>query len=187
MNATWPTTGETIMALYALGELHPRLAGDTWIAPTASVIGDVRLGDGSSVWFGASLRADNAPIEIGNGSNVQENSVLHVDAGCPIHIGDNVTVGHQAMLHGCTIGAGSLIGMQAVILNRAHIGRNCLVGACALITEDKVFEDGWLILGSPARAIRRLSDEEITRLQNTAGKYRQHALRYARELTSWTP
>lgn len=175
------------MALFAIGSQHPRLAADSWVAPTASVIGDVRLGSGSSIWFGASLRADNAPIEIGAGSNIQENSVLHVDPGCPIEIGDNVTVGHQAMLHGCTIGAGSLIGMQAVILNRARIGRNCLVGACALVTEDKIFEDGWLILGSPAKAVRRLTDEEIARLERSAGKYRQHANRYARELTTWTP
>lgn len=175
------------MPLYTLGTTHPTLAADAWVAPSASLIGDVRLGERASVWFGAVLRGDNEPILIGAGSNIQENAVLHVDPGCPLHVGQNVTVGHQAMLHGCTIGDGCLIGIQAVVLNRARIGRNCLVGAGALVTEAKVFEDGWLILGSPAKAVRRLSDEEIAGLQRSAATYQAHAAHYQRELTEWTP
>ncbi|MDO5101436.1 MAG: gamma carbonic anhydrase family protein [Lautropia sp.] len=175
------------MSLYALGEQRPTLSPSAWVAPGASVIGDVQLGDQVSIWFGAVLRGDNEPIRIGNGSNVQENAVLHVDHGCPIEVGENVTIGHQAMLHGCSIGDNSLIGIQAVVLNRARIGRNCLVGAGALVTEGKVFEDGWLILGSPAKAVRRLSEEEIAGLAASAASYRAHLGHYATELTAWTP
>ena len=148
------------MPLYALGPLHPTLARGSWVAPTATLVGDVHLGEKATVWFGAVLRGDNDTITVGHGSNVQDNAVLHADQGVPLTIGQNVTVGHQAMLHGCTVGDGSLIGMQAVVLNRARIGRNCLVGAGALVTEGRVFEDGWLILGAPARAVRPLTADE---------------------------
>ncbi|MDO4682585.1 MAG: gamma carbonic anhydrase family protein [Lautropia sp.] len=175
------------MSIHSLGDRHPSISSSAWVAPGASIIGDVRLGDEVSIWFGAVLRGDNEPIRIGNGSNVQENSVLHVDHGCPIDIGENVTIGHQAMLHGCTIGDGSLIGIQAVVLNRARIGRNCLVGAGALVTEGKVFEDGWLILGSPAKALRPLTEQEIAGLAASADTYRKHLRHYATELKAWTP
>ncbi|MDO5057069.1 MAG: gamma carbonic anhydrase family protein [Lautropia sp.] len=175
------------MPLYALPDRSPHLADDAWVAPSATVIGDVRLGARSSIWFGAVLRADNEPITVGNGTNIQENAVLHVDPDAPLTLGENVTVGHQAMLHGCTIGDNSLIGIQAVVLNHARIGRNCLVGAGALVTEGKTFEDGWLILGSPARAVRRLSDEEIAGLQRSATTYQAHAAHYQRNLQEWTP
>ncbi|MDO4905926.1 MAG: gamma carbonic anhydrase family protein [Lautropia sp.] len=175
------------MSIYSLADRRPSLADTAWIAPGATVIGDVHLADRVGIWFGAVLRGDNDSIRIGIGSNVQENAVLHVDAGCPIEIGRNVTVGHQAMLHGCTIGDNSLIGIQAVVLNRARIGRNCLVGAGALVTEGKQFEDGWLILGSPAKAVRRLSDEEIAGLAAAATSYQKHLRHYATELKEWTP
>lgn len=175
------------MPLYALPDRSPHLADDAWVAPSATVIGDVRLGARSSIWFGAVLRADNEPITVGNGTNIQENAVLHVDPDAPLTLGENVTVGHQAILHGCTIGDNSLIGIQAVVLNHARIGRNCLVGAGALVTEGKTFEDGWLILGSPARAVRRLSDEEIAGLQRSATTYQAHAAHYQRNLQEWTP
>ena len=165
------------MPLYTLGPKHPTLAPDAWVAPSASLIGDVRLEAGASVWFGAVLRGDNEPITIGEGSNVQENAVL----------GSNVTVGHQAMLHGCTIGDNSLVGIQAVVLNHARIGRNCLVGAGALVTEGKQFEDGWLILGAPAKAVRPLTAEELAGLAKSAANYQAHAARYNRELTEWIP
>lgn len=175
------------MSIYTLGPRQPRMADSSWVAPNATLIGDVRLAENSSIWFGAVLRGDNEPIHIGAGSNIQENCVLHVDPGCPLHVSENVTVGHQAMLHGCTIGDGSLIGIQAVVLNRARIGRNCLVGAGALVTEGKQFEDGWLILGSPAKAVRPLTPEEIAGLIQSAERYQAHARHYARELTTWTP
>ena len=174
------------MPLYTLGPKHPTLAPDAWVAPSASLIGDVRLEAGASVWFGAVLRGDNEPITIGEGSNVQENAVLHVDPGAPLVLGSHVTVGHQAMLHGCTVGDGSLIGMQAVVLNRARIGRNCLVGAGALVTEGRVFEDGWLILGAPAKAVRPLTAEEIAGLARPAATYQAHAVHYTQDLKAWT-
>ena len=157
------------MPLYTLGPKHPTLAPDAWVAPSASLIGDVRLEAGASIWFGAVLRGDNEPITIGEGSNVQENAVLHVDPGAPLVLGKHVTVGHQAMLHGCTI------------------GDNSLVGAGALVTEGKQFEDGWLILGAPAKAVRPLTAEEIAGLAKSAANYRAHAARYNRELTEWIP
>ena len=163
------------MPLYTLGPKHPTLAPDAWVAPSASLIGDVRLEAGTSIWFGAVLRGDNEPITIGEGSNVQENAVLHVDPGAPLVLGSNVTVGHQAMLHGCTIGDNSLVGIQAVVLNHARIGRNCLVGA------------GALILGAPAKAVRPLTAEEIAGLAKSAANYQAHAARYNRELTEWIP
>lgn len=175
------------MPLYALGPLHPTLARGSWVAPTATLVGDVHLGEKATVWFGAVLRGDNDTITVGHGSNVQDNAVLHADQGVPLTIGQNVTVGHQAMLHGCTIGDNSLVGIQAVVLNHARIGRNCLVGAGALVTEGKQFEDGWLILGAPAKAVRPLTAEEIAGLAKSAANYQAHAARYNRELTEWIP
>lgn len=159
------------MAIYRLGEHSPQVADSAWVADSASVIGRVRLAENSSIWYGAVLRGDNDWLHIGRGSNVQDGSVLHTDAGIELVLGDNVTVGHQCMLHGCQVGDGSLIGIQAVILNRARIGRNCLVGAGALVTEGKVFPDGAMILGSPAKVVRLLSDDEIARLAMGAAHY----------------
>ena len=149
------------MPIYQLGEKHPQLAASTWVADSAQVIGDVRLEADVSIWFNTVLRGDNDPITIGSGSNIQDGSVLHTDDGVPLTIGRNVTVGHQVMLHGCTIGDESLIGIGAVVLNGAVIGRHCLVGAGALVTEGKTFPDGSLIIGSPARVARQLTPEQI--------------------------
>ena len=167
------------MPLYTLGAKHPTLAPDAWVAPSASLIGDVRLEAGASIWFGAVLRGDNEPITIGEGSNVQENAVLHVDPGAPLVLGSNVTVGHQAMLHGCTIGDNSLVGIQAVVLNHARIGRNCLVGAGALVTEGKTFAPKSLIVGAPAGAVKTLTDEQLAGLRMSAAVYVEKAKRYA--------
>jgi carbonic anhydrase/acetyltransferase-like protein (isoleucine patch superfamily) len=159
------------MALYKLGEVSPTVAMSAYVAPSASVIGKVVLADRSSVWFGATLRGDNETISIGAGSNVQDGAVLHTDPGFPLTVGAHVSVGHQAMLHGCTVGEGSLIGIQAVVLNTAVIGRGCLVGAGAVITERKVFADGTLILGAPAKVVRELSAEERENLLKVAANY----------------
>ena len=166
------------MALYQLDDLQPELHPTAWVADTAQVIGNVTLAEGSSVWFGVVARGDTATIAVGRGTNIQDNSVLHADVGMPLVIGDNVTVGHQVMLHGCTIGDGSLIGIQAVILNGAKIGKNCLVGAGALVTEGKEFPDGCMILGSPAKAVRQLSDAQIEGLKMSAQHYMDNARRY---------
>lgn len=171
------------MSLYQLAQLAPQLGRDVWVAPNASVIGDVRLADYASVWFGAVLRGDNDPIMIGVESNIQDNAVLHTDAGVPLSIGARVTVGHLAMLHGCAIGDGSLIGMSAVLLNRCQIGRNAIVGAHALIPEGKVFPDRVLIVGSPARVVRELSDEEVARLEHSALHYVENARRFRQDLS----
>jgi carbonic anhydrase/acetyltransferase-like protein (isoleucine patch superfamily) len=144
------------MAIYQLDEWIPQIAASAWVADSASVIGRVRMDDGASVWYGAVLRGDNDQIHLGRNTNIQDGSVLHTDTGFPLTLGDNVTVGHQAMLHGCSIGDGTLIGIQAVVLNGAKIGRNCIVGAGALVTKGKVFPDGSLIVGSPARLMRTL-------------------------------
>lgn len=170
------------MPLYALDDLAPTLAEGAWAAPSADLIGDVRLGPRASVWFGAVIRADNTPILIGEGSNVQDGAVGHSDPGAPLTIGSRVTVGHQAILHGCTIGDQALVGMGARILNGAVIGANCLVGAGALVTEGKVFEPGMLIVGAPARVVRALSDEEIAALALSAAHYAQKAGHYASKL-----
>ncbi|MDE2186913.1 MAG: gamma carbonic anhydrase family protein [Betaproteobacteria bacterium] len=159
------------MPLYQLENIRPQVAADVFVADTARVIGRVELGSGVSVWYGAVLRGDNEPIIVGDNSNVQEGAVLHTDPGFPLTVGAGVTIGHQAMLHGCTVGAGSLIGIQAVVLNGARIGRNCLVGAGALVTEGKEFADGMLILGSPARAVRELTPEQIEQMQRNARTY----------------
>lgn len=166
------------MAIYSLGEHQPRLGAGVWVADNASLIGQVELGALSSVWYGAVLRGDNDRITLGARSNVQDGSVLHTDDGFWLNVGDDVTIGHQAMLHGCSVGAGSLIGIQSVILNGARIGRNCLVGAKSLITEGKEFPDGVLIMGSPAKVVRALEPAQIERLHWSAQHYAQQATRH---------
>lgn len=166
------------MTTYRLGQLRPHMGQDTWVAPSAQVVGDVHLEAGCSVWFCAVVRADNEPMLIGAGSNVQDGAVLHSDPGFPLHIGKNVTIGHQAMLHGCTIGDGSLVGIGAVVLNGARIGKHCLVAAGALVTEGKSFPDGSLIVGSPAVVKRELSPEQTRGLLDSAHHYRENARRY---------
>ncbi len=170
------------MAIYQLGDDAPRLAAGAWVADSAQVIGKVALGEDASVWFGAVLRGDNEWISIGARSNVQEGSVLHTDMGFPLTLGDDVTIGHQVMLHGCSIGDGALIGIQAVVLNGARIGRNCLVGAGSVVTEGKEFPDGSLIIGSPAKAVRTLSDEQIAKVRAGAAHYVANARRFAQQL-----
>src|SRR5580658_2020841 len=172
------------MTAYRLGDREPTLPedGEYWIAPTAVVAGHVILKKNASVWFGAVLRGDNEPIIVGENSNVQDNSVLHTDMGSPLTIGANVTVGHQVMLHGCSIGDGALIGIGAVVLNGAKIGRNCLVGAGALITENKEFPDGTMILGSPAKVVRELSPEQAARMGMGALGYVRNWQRFKAEL-----
>ena len=167
------------MALYQLDEHSPRLAAGAWVADSAQVIGNVELAEDANVWFGAILRGDTELLTIGRGSNVQDGSVLHADTGFPVTLGENVTVGHQVMLHGCTVGDGSLIGIQAVVLNGARIGRHCLVGAGALVTEGKEFPDGSMIIGSPAKAVRQLTPEQIAGLRRSAEHYVANAKRYA--------
>ncbi len=157
--------------IYALDGLAPRLGRDVYVAPNATVVGDVHLGDEVSIWFGAVLRGDVERLTVGSRSNVQDNSVLHSDPGSPLVVGERVTVGHGCILHGCRIGDGALIGMGSTILNDARIGRNCLVGADALVTEGKEFPDGMLIVGSPARAIRPLTPEELARMAESPGRY----------------
>ena len=170
------------MALYALGNVTPDVADDVWIAPGAHVLGRVRLEPGSSVWFNATLRGDNELISVGAGSNVQENCVLHTDMGFPLTIGAGCTIGHKAMLHGCTIGANSLIGMGATVLNGAVIGANCLIGAGALVTEGKVIPDGSLVMGAPGKVVRDLDEAAIQRLRASALHYSENAARFARDL-----
>lgn len=170
------------MPIYTLPHKTPQIDTTAWIAPNATVIGDVRLGAGANVWWNAVLRGDNDPITIGTNTNVQDGSVLHTDAGVPLTLGSNVTVGHLVMLHGCTVGDNSLIGIGAVILNRAVIGRNCIVGANTLIPEGKTYPDGVLILGSPGKVVRPLEPEEIARLAHSASHYVDNAKRYAQEL-----
>lgn len=171
------------MTVFALDGVAPTLGEGVWIAASAQVIGDVRLGGSVSVWFHAVLRADNEPMTIGARSNIQDGSVLHSDPGSPLTIGEGVTVGHKAMLHGCTVGDNSLIGINAVVLNRAVIGRNSIVGAGALVPEGKVFPDGVLLIGSPARVARELSEDQIARLTRSADHYVWNAQRFAKGLT----
>jgi carbonic anhydrase/acetyltransferase-like protein (isoleucine patch superfamily) len=170
------------MAVYQLGDLSPDIAASAWVADSARVIGNVSLGDDASVWFGVVIRGDTERIAIGRGSNIQDNSVVHADAGFPVSVGENVTVGHQAMLHGCTIGDHSLVGIQAVVLNGAKIGSHCLVGAGALVTEGQSFPDGSLILGTPARVVRQLSPEQMQGLEKSAAHYVENARRYQAQL-----
>lgn len=168
------------MPLYEFDGKAPILPddGSVWVAPSADVIGDVALGESASVWFGAVIRADNTRITIGACSNIQEQSVLHSDEGIPCTVGDGVTIGHHVMLHGCTIGDNSLVGMGATILNRAIIPENCIVGAGALVTEGKTFEPGSLIVGVPAKAIRALDEATIAGLRASAAHYTDKAARF---------
>ena len=159
------------MAVYRLGETLPSIDSTAWVADSAHVIGDVHLGDQASVWFGAVLRGDNTRLHIGCRSNIQDGAIVHSDVGYPVHLGDDVTVGHQAMLHGCTVGDGSLIGIQAVLLNGARIGKGCLVAAGAVVTEGKEFPDGSLIMGAPAKVVRELTPEQLAGLRRSAASY----------------
>jgi carbonic anhydrase/acetyltransferase-like protein (isoleucine patch superfamily) len=170
------------MPLYAIDELAPALGPGAWAAPSADLIGDVRLGPRASVWFGAVIRADNTPILIGEESNIQDGAVGHSDPGAPLTIGPRVTVGHQAILHGCTIGEGALVGMGARVLNGAVIGDRCLVGAGALVTEGKRFEAGLLIVGAPARVLRPLREQELAMIELSAAHYANKAAHYAQTL-----
>ena len=170
------------MPLYAIGDVTPQLSEGAWAAPSADLIGDVRLGPRASVWFGAVIRADNTPIVIGEESNIQDGAIGHSDPGFPLTIGARVTVGHQAILHGCTIADDCLVGMGARILNGAVLDSECLVGAGALITEGKRFESGSLIVGSPARVVRKLTEQERHALRVSAAHYAEKAARYAAEL-----
>lgn len=170
------------MPLYAIDEASPSIDPSAWVAPSADLIGDVRLGPRASVWFGAVIRADNTPILLGAETNFQDGAVGHSDPGAPLTLGDRVTVGHQAILHGCTIGDEALIGMGARILNGAVIGAQCIVGAGALVTEGKVFEPRSLIVGSPARAIRSLTEAQVAMLRLSAAHYADKAEHYARHL-----
>lgn len=158
------------------------MAESAWVADSAQVMGAVTLGENASVWFGAILRGDTERITIGRNSNVQDGSVIHCDHGFPTTLGDNVTVGHQVMLHGCTVGDGSLIGIGAVVLNGAKIGKHCLVGAAALVTEGKEFADGSMIIGSPAKVVRMLTPEQIEGLERSASHYVDNARRYRADL-----
>lgn len=170
------------MALYEIDGIAPTLGQGAWVAPSADLIGDVRLGARASIWFGAIIRADNTPITLGEESNFQDGAVGHSDPGAPLTIGVRVTVGHQAILHGCTVEDESLIGMGARILNGAVIGAQCIVGAGALVTEGKRFEPRSLIVGSPARAVRQISAEQVELLRLSAAHYAEKAARYAEGL-----
>jgi carbonic anhydrase/acetyltransferase-like protein (isoleucine patch superfamily) len=172
--------------IYELDGIKPEFAadGDYWIAPSADLMGNVRIESGASVWFGAVLRGDNELILVGAGSNVQENSVLHTDMGFPLTIGANCTIGHKAMLHGCTIGDNSLIGMGATVLNGAVIGKNCLIGANALITEGKVIPDGSLVMGAPGKVVRELDQTAIMGLTKSAEGYQMNMRRFRNGLVA---
>lgn len=166
------------MTIYALGDLTPDIHPDTWVAADANLIGQVVLEQGASVWFGSTIRADHEIIRIGAGTNVQENTVMHIDKGFPLTIGQNCTIGHKAMLHGCTIGDNSLIGMGATVLNGAKIGKNCLIGAGALITEGKEIPDGSLVMGAPGKVVRQLDDHAIQMLTASALHYQDNMRRF---------
>ncbi len=170
------------MALFQLGDMAPRIADSAWVADSAQVIGRVEMAADSSVWFGAVLRGDTEHIRIGVGSNVQDGSVVHADPGFPTMIGDHVTVGHLVMLHGCTVGDNTLIGMQAVVLNGAKIGRNCIVGAGALIAAGKEYPDNSLIVGSPARVVREVTAEQAEDVRRGSEHYVENARRFRTEL-----
>ena len=170
------------MTLYALADTRPDVSSDAWVAPDANVIGKVTLAAEASVWFGSTLRGDNEMITVGRGSNVQENCVFHTDMGYPLTVGEDCTIGHKVMLHGCTIGDNSLIGMGATVLNGAKIGKNCLIGAGALITENKVIPDGSLVMGVPGKVVRELDDAAIQALTASAKHYAENATRFRRDL-----
>ena len=170
------------MTIYTLGKLQPTIDESAWVAPDANIIGNIVLEASTSVWFGSTLRGDNEVIRVGTGSNVQENCVFHTDMGYPLTIGENCTIGHKVMLHGCTIGDNSLIGMGATVLNGAKIGKNCLIGAGALITENKVIPDGSLVMGAPGKVVRELDDQAIKALTASALHYAENAARFRRDM-----
>lgn len=170
------------MALYELDGVTPQMAESSWVADSAQVMGNVHLAENSSVWFGAVLRGDTETITVGKESNVQDGSVMHADYGYPLVVGERVTIGHQVMLHGCTIGDETLIGIGATVLNGAKIGKNCLVGARSLVTEGKEFPDGSMIMGSPAKVVRQLTPEQIEGLRRSAAHYVENAERYRKGL-----
>lgn len=169
--------------IYAFDGNTPQIDPTAWVAPGCHIIGKVVLGPDSSVWFGTTIRGDNETIVLGTGTNVQDNSVLHTDMGFPLSIGEGCTIGHKAMLHGCTIGDNSLIGMGATVLNGARIGRDCLIGAGALVTEGKVIADGSLVMGAPGRVVRQLDETAVARLRASALVYQQNARRFRAGLT----
>ena len=175
------------MALYAIDDHHPQLAPTAWVAPSASVLGRIVLGEGVGIWFGAVLRGDNEPIVIGDDTNVQESTVMHTDMGFPLTVGRGVTIGHQAMLHGCTVGDGSLIGIQAVVMNGVRIGRECLIGAGALVPEGKVIPDRSLVLGSPGKVVRELTDADVARIRASAESYVARAAAFRTRLRRLDP
>ena len=170
------------MPVYALDDITPEIAEDCWIAPDAVVIGKVRILKGASIWFGAVLRGDNEWITIGPNSNVQDHTIIHADPGQPVTIGRGVTIGHRVIVHSAHVGDDSLIGMGSILLNRARIGARSLVGAGALVTEDKSFEDGKMILGAPAKAMRDLTPEQVSGIEKSAAHYVANARRYAGKL-----
>lgn len=172
------------MTLYALDGIAPQIAEDSWIAPDANLIGKIVVEDAASVWFCCTLRGDNEVITVGAGSNVQENCVLHTDMGYPLMIGKGCTIGHKAMLHGCTIGDNSLIGMGATVLNGAKIGKNCLIGAGALITEGKEIPDGSLVMGAPGKVVRQLDEAAIEGLRKSALGYQANMRRFRAGLSA---
>lgn len=167
------------MAIYELDGKAPKLGAGAWVADSADVMGVVELGENASVWFGAVVRGDTAHIKIGKNSNVQDGSVLHADEGIPLEIGEDVTIGHQVMLHGCTIGDGALIGIQSVVLNKAKIGKGCIVGAGSLVTEGKEFPDYSMIMGSPAKVVRQLDEATVQKLRMSAQHYVLNAKRFS--------
>ena len=168
--------------IYNLGDKKPEFLGEYFVADSAAVIGKVRLANNVGIWFGAVLRGDNEPIVIGENSNVQDNSVLHTDIGVPLTVGKNVTIGHLVMLHGCTVGDNTLIGIKTVVLNNAVIGKNCIIGANSLITEGKSIPDNSLVMGSPGKVVRQLTDEEAARIKLNADVYVKNLQRYKTEL-----
>lgn len=173
------------MAIYALDEVKPTLpeSGNYWVADSATVLGNVILRENASVWYGAVLRGDNDPIEVGENTNIQDGSILHTDVGCPLTIGRDVTVGHRVMLHGCTIGEETLIGIGSTILNRARIGKNCIIGAHSLIPEGKEIPDGSLVMGSPGKVVRTLTPEQVQMIRLSAHHYVENWRRHRQGLT----
>ncbi len=170
------------MPIYALDDLHPHIAASAWLAPSAAIIGDVVVGEQVSIWFNTTLRGDTDRISVGAGSNIQDGSVCHCDPGTPLTIGSNVTVGHKVMLHGCSIGDGSLIGIGSIIMNHAKIGKNCIVGAGSLVTEGKEFPDNSLIMGAPAKVVRTLDADALEKMKTNASNYIKNGARYAQGL-----
>lgn len=170
------------MTIYALGDDKPEIHEDSWVAPDANLVGKVVLEQGASVWFGCTIRADHEEIRVGAGSNVQENCVMHIDAGFPLTIGENCTIGHKVMLHGCTIGDNTLVGMGAIVLNGAKIGKNCLIGAGALITENKDIPDNSLVMGSPGKVVRQVDETLAEKLRQSALHYQDNMRRFRTEL-----